>query len=667
MRILLGQNSLYFPAHGGGDKSNRLLLEALAARGHECRVVARISVFGGQQEADYLRTLAVRDVTPASVEGGVVAFTRAGVQVRVVTNANLRATFQEQIEAFQPEVILVSTDDTAQLLLEAALRAPHARVIYLARATLALPFGPDCAFPSEAKTERLRACDATVGVSQYVADYMRKYAGIPALHVPISLMEPEEWPLLGRFDNEFITFVNPCAVKGIAIFLALADAFPHTQFAAVPTWGTNQQDRAALFARPNVRLLDAVDDINLLLARTRVLLVPSLWAEARSRIILEAMLRGVPVLAADVGGIPEAKMGVPYLLPVRPIEKYGSQVDEQMVPVAEVPEQETGPWRDALSNLLRDRAHYDAIAAQSRVAALEYARDLHAGHFEKLLVGGKRATAAASPAAKSPAPKAPATDELSPEKRKLLALRLRNKATGASWFRGIESPAARRLFFFPHAGGGAAAAHGIAIPGWTVVPVRLPGRESRLAEAPFERMGPLVAALASAIQPNLDTPFAFFGHSMGAAVAFELARELRRRSLPLPLMLIASAARAPQFRRGHVPPPAPSREAFVEELRRLQGIPTEVMEDAAMMRSILPALEADAALYRSYVYAEEAPLPVPIRAYGGEEDPNIREEHLQGWAEQTTQSFAVRHFAGGHFYLNQKREPLLHALETDLS
>ena len=302
MRILLAQNSLYYPAHGGGDKSNRLLLEALAARGHECRVVARISVFGESEHQQYLDALAIRGVTPQSSTDGVVVFDRAGVQVHVVTHANLRAHFAAQAKEFAPDIILASTDDPAQLLLEVALRNAKARVVYLARATLAVPFGPDCAFPSEAKTARIRACDAVVGVSQYVADYIRKYAAIDAVHVPISLMEPEEkepedWPELGRFENQFVTFVNPCAVKGIAIFLALADMFPQTQFAAVPTWGTNQQDRAALEARPNVHILAPVDDINRLLDRTRVLLVPSLWAEARSRIVLEALLRGVPVMA----------------------------------------------------------------------------------------------------------------------------------------------------------------------------------------------------------------------------------------------------------------------------------------------------------------------------------------------------------------------------------
>src|SRR5258708_5281452 len=562
MRILLAQNSLYYPAHGGGDKSNRLLVEALAARGHECRVVARISVFGEAGHTEYLEALAARGVTPRSSADGVVVFERAGVEVHVVTDGNLRAHFAAQVEAFAADVILVSTDDPAQLLLEATLRNAKAPVVYLARATLALPFGPDCAFPSEAKTERIRACDTVVGVSQYVADYIRKYASIDAGHVPISLMEPEDWPGLGRFSNEFVTFVNPCAVKGIAIFLALADAFPETAFAAVPTWGTTRQDRAVLDARPNVRLLPPVDDINLVLARTRVLLVPSLWAEARSRIVLEALLRGVPVMASHVGGIPEAMMGVPYLLPVRRIEKYETRVDEQMVPVAEVAEQDISPWREALARLLADRAHYEEISRQSRRAALEYAKELHAGHFEKLLLDGRKHAARVSlPLGR------PILETLSAEKRKLLALRLRKQSLPAAWFPNAATSPARRLFCFPHAGGGAS--QPLALSGWAAVPVRLPGRESRLAEAPFERMGPLVAALADNIESYMDRPFAFFGHSMGAAVAFELARELRRRSRPLPSMLIASGARAPQFRRHHVPPPPPSREAFIEELRCL--------------------------------------------------------------------------------------------------
>src|SRR5579872_2546035 len=199
MRILLAQNSRYYPAHGGGDKSNRLLMEALAARGHHCTVVARISQFGARQHDQFLSELVARNVRPESCDEGVVTFRRAGVDVHTVTTQpSLRQYFSEQIAACRPHVILASTDDPAQLLLEPALRAETAHVVYLARATLALPFGPDCAFPSAAKTDMLRHASAAVGVSQYVADYIRRESGIEAVHVPISLLDPGPYQSLGR-------------------------------------------------------------------------------------------------------------------------------------------------------------------------------------------------------------------------------------------------------------------------------------------------------------------------------------------------------------------------------------------------------------------------------------------------------------------------------------
>ncbi len=677
MRILLAQNSLYYPAHGGGDKSNRLLVEGLAARGHDCRVVARIGKLGLKEHDLYCKDLVAHGVSVETLPEGAVAFRLNGVDVRVVTShPNLRAFFSEQLDAFAPDVILSSTDDPAQVLLDAALKHESARVVYLARATLALPFGPDCAFPSTSKTEMLRRADAVVGVSNYVAEYIRRWSGIDAVHVPISLMDPGPAPLLGSLDNEFVTLVNPCAVKGISIFLALADQMPNVRFAAVPTWGTNTVDRELLEARPNVVVLPPVDRIDVLLVRTRVLLAPSLWAEARSRIIVEAMLRGVPVLAANVGGIPEAMMGCDYLLPVTPIERYRPALDEQMVPVAEVPPQQTGPWSAALTSLLWDPAHYKQLSEKSRQAALAYVANLTVQPFEQLL---ERALAApkrsAAPAVVAQSESERLVEKLSPEKRRLLALRLRKtkQPAAGAWFPGADlvPHEALRLFCFPPAGGGTSLFHAWrdALPARIAVcPVRLPGREGRnpAVEPPFESMSELVAALCDVIVPYLDSPFAFFGHSMGAVVAFELSRALRAAGRQQPECLIASAARAPQFRRGHVPPPDPDVAGLIAELRRLGGAPAEVLDHPELLELLLPALIADTKLYRRYIYEEGEPLAFPIRAYGGTCDPNITREHLEAWSGQTTSSFAVRIFEGDHFYLTANRETLLRALAEDL-
>jgi medium-chain acyl-[acyl-carrier-protein] hydrolase len=221
--------------------------------------------------------------------------------------------------------------------------------------------------------------------------------------------------------------------------------------------------------------------------------------------------------------------------------------------------------------------------------------------------------------------------------------------------------AALRIFFFPYAGG-----NSLMYRTWPehlpasveVCAVQLPGREARLREPSYRDLPPLVEALADALPPHLDKPFAFFGHSMGALISFELSRELRRRGGPTPSHLFVSGHRAPQIETD-VPPtydlPTPE---FLEEIRRFNGTPREVLEHPELMQLFLPLLRSDFALCQTYVYRPEPPLDCPINVYGGVEDRDVPREHLEAWREQTSAAFTLRMFPGDHFFL-RKFQPLL--------
>jgi surfactin synthase thioesterase subunit/glycosyltransferase involved in cell wall biosynthesis len=638
VKVLLGHNSTYYPSQGGGDKSNRLLMEALAERGHAVRVVTRTEHFGDAHHAPFEEALRERGV--AHIDG---RFTLNGVAVHTLTrDPNLRGYFARQIAEFDPDVIVVSTDDPGQLLLEAALEAPRARVVYLVRATIALPFGPDSSAQSAARTARLRGVDCIVGVSEYVARYVREFGGMDALHVPISLMEPGAAEKLGNFENPYVVMINPCAVKGIDIFLGLADAMPGVRFATVPSWGTTESDLAELRARGNIALLDRVDDIDDILRLTKVLLVPSVWAEARARVVPEAMSRAVPVIASNIGGLPEAKMGVDYLVPVRPVERYEPTLNSKMVPVAAVPKQDIGPWREALTALVTDRALYEDNARRSREAALAYLDNLNVLPFEALLERTERKARAAAP------------KKLSPDKQKLLALIMKQRA----WFPGCApSEMAARLICFPYAGAGT-----LWCRGWNACAALLPGRESRAGEAPVASMEALVAELEEAILPLADKPFTFFGHSMGAGIAFELTHALLRRGRRLPTALIVSSATAPALRRAL---PEPSDGELLAQLERLGGAPTGAANNPDWMKLVFPALRADTRLYRTYRAPARGPLPVPIYAYCGDSDPNLKPADMEAWRNETSAEFQLRVFPGGHFYFQAGVTALLSSISSD--
>lgn len=424
MRILLAQNAPYLLGRGGGEKSNQLLMEALAARGHAVRVAARTSTFGIDAHAELLHELKRRGVRyHAEARSPGVQFVLNGVDVHVLTKSSLlRSSLSHQIAAFSPDVILTSTDDPAQLLLDIALRSATAHVVYLIRAVIATPFGPASASASAAKAEVLRQVDGVVGVSEYVADYARRHGGLSAVHVPISMLDSGETPCLGRFENPFVSMVNASGPKGISIFLALAREMPQLRFAAVPSWATTTSDLAALRALSNVTLLPPYEHPDELFRQTRVTLVPSLWAEARSRVILESMVRGVPVMVSDAGGSREAALGAGIVLPVNPVERYGALRDGLMVPQAEIPDQDVTPWRVELQGLTSDPEYYAQCSGAVRRAALAYSGALNVEPLERYLQ--EIVAAPRRPRAHA----RPAESALSGDRHRLLVRRLKQNA-----------------------------------------------------------------------------------------------------------------------------------------------------------------------------------------------------------------------------------------------
>ncbi len=432
MRLFLLQNMLIVPTFGGANKANRLLLEDLTQRGHECQVIApAIGGHGSQSLAEFARELTARqiEVRWRSAEAWVLKYN--GVEVHAVLNPeHLYRYVPKQAAIFKPDLVIVSSQDPGQLLLKSALEASVAPVIYVVHSVLDLPFGPHAVFTSSAAVQWVHNVSAIITVSAFLKEYLLRWGQLESsvLRFPVYGSGPfSHW---GSFENGCVTCVNPCAYKGISIFLKLAELFPLVPFAALPAWGTTEVDRANLTALPNITILEPSDDIDTILARTRILLVPSLWPEAFGIIAVEAMLRGIPVMASNVGGLTEAKLGVDFVLPVRPIECYETTFDSRRSRVPVVPDQDIAPWADALRILLKERRQFEAISKASRAAALSFVSKIDTAEFEEFFqkvarncaLGDQPRNRDREPLDSPDQQQNSRLSQLTPEKRTLLAL-----------------------------------------------------------------------------------------------------------------------------------------------------------------------------------------------------------------------------------------------------
>ncbi|GAO09687.1 alpha/beta fold hydrolase [Streptomyces lydicamycinicus] len=228
---------------------------------------------------------------------------------------------------------------------------------------------------------------------------------------------------------------------------------------------------------------------------------------------------------------------------------------------------------------------------------------------------------------------------------------------------GAPRPAAPKLYCFPHGGGSAAEylrwARGL--PGAEFHAVQLPGRGSRLSEPVFTSMDTLVDGVLANV-PLGRAPYAFFGHSLGSLIAYEVTRALRREDRPLPERLVVSGYPAPHLPRAsqelHTLPDA----ELIEEVSRIHGgIPEEVLASVELRELAAVALRADYQVLETYSWRAGEPLSLPITVLGGSAD-HVTAEQLQAWQELTTGEVTVQQFPGGHFYLLEQPAAVLRSL-----
>lgn len=370
-KILIASHVSLFPPEHGGAKSLRSVAESLAAAGAEVTVLVKLHPplperlrFLGQ----FVPDLESRGFSPAG-------WTHAGVRYRGVAGP-LDAAAAEALSRGRPDAFLLCDDSPEDARALFRLAADSGRLLFLAQTVHALPFGPFSIKPDAELSESLRRAAGIVSPSRHVQGYIREHLGREsALWLPDVLGAPP-FAELGRRDNEFVAMINPCAWKGSSIFLKLAARRPELRFAAVPTWGATPATLAALKALPNVTLLPETPRIDEIFARTRVLLVPSLCQEAFGLVSPEALLRGVPVIASDLGGLRESTLGAAELVPVKPLP-FDKPLDR---PFPEMdwsePDNDVEPWSAALDRALASEEEYRARSRAGREAAHRFLRGL---------------------------------------------------------------------------------------------------------------------------------------------------------------------------------------------------------------------------------------------------------------------------------------------------
>lgn len=376
MRVALLQDEVYVPNYYGSSKSNRMLMEALAKEGHECRAICGTTWYptGAQRFEDEMARLRIGYRSDPT---GVRNFHYRGVDVRLLPRFEsdpVEPILAAELGAFRPDIVFV-TSALGNAGLRSALASGARKTLFIAHGLNDLPFGRLADRVDAEYRKLLGRMSAVISVSRYHQDYCCRH-GLDTVCCRFPVYGDGPFPVLGRFDTGSVTLVRAGPRKGTDVFIELARSFPDQEFSVVDC-NMHARERKMLEALPNARIRAPEPDIEQILATTKIVLVPSIYPETFGLIVPEAMLRGIPVIASSLGGLAEAKLGVDYMLPLRELERR----DGHWLPV----EQNLGPWRRALGLLLSDRREYERCAAASRSAASRFVATVDVAPFLALM------------------------------------------------------------------------------------------------------------------------------------------------------------------------------------------------------------------------------------------------------------------------------------------
>ena len=236
-------------------------------------------------------------------------------------------------------------------------------------------------------------------------------------------------------------------------------------------------------------------------------------------------------------------------------------------------------------------------------------------------------------------------------------------------YRQPKPNARLRLFCFHYLGGAASVFRewSDALPSdIEVCPVQLPGREARLKEPSFTEFAPLVKTLGQVIEPYLDKPFAFYGHSLGTLLSFELVRLLRQQYGLSPMHLFVGGLHAPHSCASKLNTKSSSSEKMLNYLLHISEIPQSIIDNPSLLEELMPIFKADTQLLQNYIYSQEKALDCPISAFGGTDDPVVSPDELAQWHQHTNSIFKLQILPGKHMFLKNSRQLLLEAISQEL-